>query len=107
MSYSLNTTILKPLSKKNPNLEFIPQAMVAWLQLFAWVPTCTSFSNMSSAAPNSFEIVSEQIGFSLTTPERKMSQNKTVEDHQSSIDGLRTMNTLLSSVVADEMELDK
>lgn len=38
---------------------------------------------------------------------KKMRQNKLPNERQSSINGLRTMNTPLSTAVADEMEIDK
>jgi transcriptional regulator len=53
------------------------------------------------------EIVAFKIHINRIIGKRKLSQNKTGENHQSSIDGLRTMNTPLSSAVANEMEADK
>ena len=53
------------------------------------------------------EIVAFKFQISRIEAKRKMSQNKTVKDHQSIIDGLRTINSPLSSAVADEMEANK
>jgi len=52
-------------------------------------------------------IIAFKIPVSRIEGKRKMSQNKKLDDHQSLIDGLRTMNTSLSSAVANEMDVDK
>jgi transcriptional regulator len=65
--------------------------------------------NMDKAILNRMlkEIISFKIHISKIKGKRKMNQNKSVEDRQASIYGLRRMNKPLSSAVADEMEVDK